>query len=226
MSETLAVVMCVWQRIERLPKTLAMLRAQTDADWRLWLVVNQPELAELVQAVAYTDDRISVVVNQDNRGSFAKIEQGHKLALQGWRWVVLIDDDFDFGPTMLADLRAQARPDAIISWRVHTLIPGGNYWHRTPTQVGCEGSYVEGTGTIIPAGALADAGILDAIGRVHSPADNVWLSYYANGVLGYKLIQGRVPGCSEFQDGKNQYRQHIEMKIRFLDALRARGWRV
>ena len=226
-QDRLAVVMCVWKRPELLAGTLTMLAAQTDQEFDLFLVNNNGELREFVEKTVAASDlslKTSVQHNPRNEGSFAKLVMAYDLANRERDWIVLIDDDFTFGPTFLAQLRAQRLDDAIVSWRVHTAIPGRNYWERTKTAVGAAGSYAEGTGTIIPAGAVCDAEIL-TLSSEFWPADNLWMSYIAD-KRHYRCVQGDIQGCSLIIDNKDQYIHYTEMKVRFLNYLRGRGWKV
>jgi GT2 family glycosyltransferase len=221
----LAVITCTWQRPERLRRTLAMLKAQTKQDFDLFLINNNPDLHAMVDAACNRYGPVHLTHNATNTGSGAKVMQAHACALAGYAYIVLIDDDFDFSASFLAQMWAARRPDALVSFRVQRVKPGGTYWQRDPVEEdGGVGTYVEGTGTIIPAGAVRAPAIL-ALPSANSPADNVWLSYYA-WQAGYLCVKSTITGCQEVLDGKNTYVNHIDMKVRFFQQLREQGWAV
>ena len=56
--------------------------------------------------------------------------------------------------------------------------------------------------------------------------DDLWLSYFANHVLGLDLVQTENIAIRNINDGKDTYTNLRQEKIELLDDLRMRGWHV
>lgn len=221
-GDTVAVAMCVWQRPERLPLTLDMLKAQTDTRHDVWLVVNNPALGDYVATtVAASGLRAAIHYNECNGGAYARHVLAHQVG--SYDYWCFIDDDMTFPPDYVAQVKREARPDAVVGWRAFRF--GRTYWDKLPIGVHEDASFVIGCGLVAPGALLADDALL-GLPAERWNADDLWLSYVANHLLGYRLLKGDFAGCDEAQDGKGSYRALHEVKIRFLDDLRARGWRV
>lgn len=86
---------------------LACLRAQQGVDWHLVVIDNASRDGTRETLAGLNDPRITVIQNDDNVGVAAANNQGIRLALeQGAEQVVLINNDTEFGPDMLARLQA------------------------------------------------------------------------------------------------------------------------
>lgn len=90
------------------------MQAQQGADWHLVVVDNQSRdgTVELLRAI--DDPRVTVIFNDGNLGVAAANNQGIHFALDhGARRIVLINNDTEFGPDLIARLDAeQARSGA------------------------------------------------------------------------------------------------------------------
>lgn len=228
MSERLAVLLCVWQRPERLPGTLRMLAAQTDRDFTLYLINNNPELHDLVdQLVQPYALRLRTWVrhNSENRFCMARVEVAHELVAEGasYPFYLFLDDDLDVGEDWIAQCRREARPDALVGWRAWLF--DGNYWQRHAADVGGPAHLVTGAGMIVPAAVLACPRVLD-LPLEDGCMDDLWLSYVANHELGYRLTRGQFTSVAVVVDGKDCYVRYHQEKIDLLERLRRNGWTV
>jgi len=86
----------------------ASLFAQTDADWRLYIIDNASADGTCTRLAAIVDPRVTVVLNDANLGVATANNQGIRLALAGGaRRIMLINNDTLFDPDMLGRLDAE-----------------------------------------------------------------------------------------------------------------------
>ena len=220
----IAVVTLTYNRPERLSYTLDALKVQ-DAGFDLHVVNNNPDIANMVNEELRKRFGIAARVhhNAENRRSFARLEVAHQIANQ-YDYIVGLDDDIDFGPSMISQLEKHKRNDAIVgpfAWRFI-----GDYWQREKVTNEFEDcNYIGGACFIAPAKAFDDVGLL-YLDESRWGAEDVWHSYYANYVLGMNLRYAKIDGVEIKVDGKDQYVDFIETKREFLEDLRSRGWKV
>lgn len=101
----------VWQPF------MECMSAQRDVDWHLIVIDNQSSDGTIDTLRAIDNPRVSVVLNDSNVGVAAANNQGIRIALEGGaQRIVLINNDTEFGPDMLARLEAElihSKADAI-----------------------------------------------------------------------------------------------------------------
>ncbi len=225
----LCVLLCVWQRPERLDLSLEMLGRQADKAFDLYLVNNNVELCDLVNETALRfTGRLNVKIrhNVENRLCMARVEVAHQLACDGtvdYPFYIFLDDDLDIGKDWIAECRREATSDALVGWRAWLF--DGNYWQRHAAEIGGPAHLVTGAGMIAPAAVLAHPGVLD-LPFADGCMDDLWLSYVANHVLHYRLTRGTFSSVSVVNDGKDCYVHYHQQKIDMLERLRRNGWAV
>lgn len=228
-ANTWAVILCVWQRPERLAGTLQALAGQTDRAFDLYLVDNNPGVREFVDDlcdrawVAY-GLAAAVIHHSENRYCFARVELAHELVSAGrpYTHLLFVDDDQEFGPGYVAECKREARDDALVGWRGWWF--DGHYWERHEAEPGGPCQFVVGCGMIAPAAVFRDPAVL-AIPPGCGCMDDLWLSYYANHVLGLALWRGRI-ASAVVVDGKDCNVLYSQKKVELLAELRRRGWPV
>lgn len=222
----IAVISCVWQRPERLAYTLSQLGRQTYTDFVLVLINNNPALRDFVDEATYrreSDFPIVLHHNPVNRGPYARLEAMVALRQQ-YEWFCIVDDDANFGETWLHDMWRQRDANALQGWMGFRFKPGESYWNRTAVEPGQTCHYVFTSGSCVPRAAV-DNGLLDLPERYRICCDDLWLSYYANHVKG--MVLRRIATDMEIHvDNKDTYVHHTGTKVRLLNELRGRGWKV
>jgi hypothetical protein len=218
----IAVVSCVWQRPERLRYMLAQLAAQTDKDFSLHLIVNNPELRGFVaEAIKPYDISITVHHNASNRGPYARIELMHELS-DRYSHFMTLDDDVTFGADLIERWQSIKQDDVVMGWQGFCFV--GDYWQRVRVEAGNDCHYLWGSNLLVPVAAVQDSRILDLPTRFWQ-CDDLWLCYFANHKRGLKL-QPAGGNVSINIDGKDTYHTQHNTKIECLNWLRAEGWNV
>ena len=219
------VIMAAWKRIERLPRTLEML-ADQDLPAKLYVWNNNRREAETVDRVlAQSPIPAQAVHCPRNIGSFGRFYLARELA--GKSDVVLfVDDDQDFGRSMIADQLASFVPLSLAGWWAFTYRPGARSYaerDRVDAPLG-PADYVGVGGMVADASVFTDPGLFRCPRRYWF-VDDMWLSFFASHVHGWRLRRS----LAEFEfapDGLDIDPMLAATKKRMFRYLKRRGWSV
>jgi hypothetical protein len=219
------VIMAVWKRIERLPRTLEML-ADQDLPATLYVWNNNRREAETVDRVlAQSPIPAQAVHCPRNIGSFGRFYLARELAGKSDA-VLFVDDDQDFGRSMIADQLASFVPGSLAGWWAFTYRPGArSYAERDRVDAPLDPADYVGVG-----GMVADASVFTDPRLFRCPrrywfVDDMWLSYFAGHVHGWTLRRS----LAEFEfasDGLDIDLTLATTKRRMFRYLKRRGWSV
>lgn len=219
------VVMCTWKRIYRLPRTLELL-AEQQMPATLYVWNNNAREAEQVDSIlAHSPIPAQSVHCTRNIGCFGRFYFARDLA-RAHDAVLFVDDDQDFGPTMVADQLASFRPRSLAGWWAFTYRRGARS-HGERDRVGTllqRADYVGVGGMIADAAIFGDPGLFGCPRRYWF-VDDMWLSYYAGHVRGWPLRRS----LADFRfapDGLDLDLTLGVTKIRMFRYLKRRGWDV
>jgi hypothetical protein len=219
-----AVVMCVWQRIEFLPTTLTLLQAQVGVRPEVHLWINNPSVASAAQRMGRAASiPVRAVVSERNIGGIGRFHLARDLAAHH-PYIVFIDDDQVFDQHAIRALLESAGPRTIASQYAFQLECGENYWHRRRPRPGDWVQYAGTGGMVADASIFADPRVL-ACPAEFTFVEDLWLSHLADHELGWRLIRSGAQ-FRQLVDGRDQYEDLFETKSRFLRHLVTRGWQV
>jgi hypothetical protein len=223
------VVMCTWRRIERLPKTLDLLAAQTCDTFSFFIWNNNPEYAERIDALAASRDwpyPIAVHHSRENIGGFGRFVLCRSLAEDGrFTHAIFIDDDQEFSPRMVSGFIAEAEPETIRSRWSFTFRKGSHYWDRVRRRSGEPAHYCGTCGMVADLGVFREERFFTGCPERFRFVEDLWLSYYAQHVLGWRLLGSGVK-VETIVDGKDSYMSLSRAKKEVLEHLRGMGWQV
>ncbi len=219
------VVMCTWKRIHRLPRTLEML-AEQDTPATLYVWNNNRRQADLVDSALVRSPVPAQAVHCDrNIGCFGRFYLARDLAALHDA-VLLIDDDQDFGSSMVTDQLASFAPRSLAGWWAFTYRAGArSYADRDRVATPLDPADYVGVG-----GMVADASIFLESSLFKCPrrywfVDDMWLSYYAGQIRDWRLRRSLAQFTFDADD------QDIDLtlvptKVRMFRYLKRRGWGV
>jgi hypothetical protein len=219
------IVMCTWKRLEGLPRTLELL-AEQDTAASLYVWNNNRREAERIDALlARSAVPAQSVHCSRNIGGFGRFYVARELA-HHHEAVLFVDDDQDFGPSMVADQLASFRPASLAGWWAFDYRSGArSYAERDRVeQPGARADYV-GTGGMIADAAIFTDAKLFGCPRRYWFVEDMWLSYYARAVRGWELRRSRA----EFRFAAHGHDIDLTLgmtKIRMFRYLKRSGWSV
>lgn len=228
--QTLPVIMCVWKRIGGFENTVKQLNSQTFKNFKLFVWNNNPSLSDKFLDILKTANfEYEFHESLENIGGFARFVYAKKIRRNPglMNYCVFIDDDQEFGPELLATFLAEAEPNTIRSqwgWEFTKLQYYGNDARRQ--RLPGESIHYAGTG-----GMVVDMRVFDSEGLFDCPepywfVEDLWLSFYANHVLGFKLLKSAAV-MKNGDDIHSLYRVVKDVKTPMLiDLVTNYGWNI
>jgi len=120
----IGIVTVTYNSADVLPDFLRCIAAQTHREFILFAVDNASKDETVRILRECTDDRLIIIANPDNRGVAGGNNQGIRAALEaGCRSVLLINNDTDFEPNLLAQL-----DQGLSTYRVDMACPKMMYY--------------------------------------------------------------------------------------------------
>ena len=231
------VVLLTWKRIPMLKKTLEMLRRQTHKDFTVHISNGNLPRKESIEKVAemYRATGLNIQVSHDGNDQFAfrRFTVGRELAKQGADVVMFIDDDITFKDRYIEKCLEQYEPKTYKSGFAWSFQRGGQDYYRYRTRHWDNKQTIHYCGTgisMIDAKIFLEPGLLDAPEEAYKIED-VWLSYYAQHVMKWKVLYMETPGVIiGGSDNVALFKDILASKYNKADFLRLLikkyGWRL
>jgi GT2 family glycosyltransferase len=194
------IVLLTWQRLPNLKQTLLSLSKQTYKNFSIYISnanVGRSATVEKYARNFKTQHNLDIEISHDGNDIFAfrRFTVGKLLAERGADIVMYIDDDISFGPKYIESILSQYEPKSYCSGFAWNFQHGGKdyYRYRTKRFDNKEKIHYCGTGvSAIDAKIFLQKGLLDAPKEAYQIED-LWLSYYAQHVMGWKLKYVEIP---------------------------------
>lgn len=197
-EEDLAVVVCLWNRRERLADVIRLLRDQrVDRHLRLVLWNNQPDdeahyrrvIAEVGVGGALRS--IEFRASPENIGGIGRFWAARKLRLAGYRGpFVMLDDDQDVEPDFIRSLLERAGERVIAG--VWAYANHGSYWNRTDLADRERADYVGTGGCVCDSEIVTDDAFFTDLPERYRFLEDIWMSFLA-ARLGWRLEKADLP---------------------------------
>lgn len=222
------VVLLTWQRIPNLKLTLAALHKQTYKDFDVFISNANLEKKKIVERYAHHANqagRLKVTVSHDGNDvmAFRRFDVGRRLAKQGYDVVMFIDDDVTIPGDYVQRFIKEYEPKTYASNFAWSFQDRGSDYYKKRTRVTNDKQKIHYAGTgvsMIDASIFLDKGIHQAPKDFY-PVEDLWLSYYAQHVLKWKLKYVDIPGVViKGGDSVALYRQVAKSKKDKADLLR------
>jgi hypothetical protein len=182
------LVLCVWRRPARLSVTLSSLAAQT-RPINLWIWNNNPDLRAFVDATVAdaSDLNIDVVHSSRNIGGFGRFYIARRLARE-YPYVVFLDDDQVPASDFVESLITESSPRTIRGAWAFRFRGTRSYWDRVAASPGERAKFCGNGGMICDSSIFLEPGLFECPRRFWFVED-LWLSYYADHLMGWKLYK-------------------------------------
>jgi hypothetical protein len=224
-EQTIPVIICTYQRLERLSTTLDQLSEQINCSIDLYIWNNNPKNSQFIVDTIknYPKLKIELHNSKHNIGGFGRFYYARTISSR-YPAVIFIDDDIKLSPGSIRTLMDEIKPSTIYSFYAYKFITKENYFKRRNLKTGDEADYC-GTG-----GMICDTSIFKEKELFNCPEkywfiEDLWLSYYAKHILGWTLYKSSAK-IKILDDDINQWVQLRAMKTTFLRYLINQGWDV
>lgn len=234
----IAVVLLTWQRINNLKTTLNSLSRQTHKDFFVYISNANKEKARSVEKyVSYfrENKNLNVKVSHDSNDKFAfrRLDIGEKLAKQGVDVILFIDDDVTIPDNYIKQFLENYESNTYSSAFAWSFQDGGSDYYKKRTRVTDLKEKVNYCGTAV---SMIDASIFLNRDIHKAPeemyvVEDLWLSYYAQQILNWKLKYVYIPGIRiKGGDAVALYRKVANSEKNKADLLRILvndyGWKL
>lgn len=186
-DQGVAVVVCLWNRPERIWNVLQILRfQQSSRPVRLVLWNNQPE-DSLHYRRAISESSISGSLSSieyydapANIGGMGRFVAARELVSRGYSDAfIMMDDDQDFGPSFVSDLLSVSASHSIAG--VWAWTNDRAYWNRKQLETTASSADHVGTGgSVCDSSIVADPEFFLAIRPRYLFMEDMWMSRYAS----------------------------------------------
>ena len=224
------IVMCTWQRIERLPITLELLTTQSCNDFDLFIWNNNSEYVAPIDALVGSREwpyPIAIHHSSENVGGFGRFFWCKKLVgTSDCSHVIFLDDDQEFSSELVSGFLREAAPRTISSRWSYRFVRNGSYWNRLRAKEGEEAHYCGTCGMIMDISLFKDEKFFSECPmRFRLGMEDLWLSFYAQHVLEWRLVASSVK-VRTIADERDTYLKIRGAKVEFLEYLRNLNWKV
>ena len=235
---SVAVVMLAWKRISGLKHLLRSLNDQTYKNFTVYISNGnlEPQKIEAVDRFCkFFKNTLKIKVSHDGNDlkSFRKLVVGRKAAEDGADVVLFLDDDIDIPLDYIERCVSQYEPQKYKSGFAWTFHENGKDYYKLRTRRFDNSKRIHYCGSGV---AMIDPSIFFSEGLYDAPEgalgiEDLWLSYYADHVLGWELMHMDIRGTAiGGDDAVALYKTYLAghgatyTKADFLKELVKMGW--
>lgn len=225
MKNKTALIMCLWRRISNLKRTLDLLSKQSSKEFDIFLWNNNIQEKENIENIVgqFKFTSIEVKHSKENIGGIGRFYFAKNISNNGYENVIFIDDDQIFDENLIRDFISVYEKNSVKSWWAWRAKE--SYFDRVRCQKdGDKPNYCGTGGMICDIEIFKDNRVISEIPKQFQFIEDLWVSYFANHILGWKL--GVVnTNLKILEDGKDQYVKLKKDKDIFYKQLKKTGWK-
>lgn len=234
------IIILSWKRKANINKLLNMLGEQTYKNFNVHISNGNPPFQKSLRQMASSFSSnygIKATVRNDGNEllAFRRLLVAKELAEAGSDIILYIDDDVNITRNYVEMCLSQYEEKTYGSGFAWTLYNGGKNYYKDRERIWetDKRPYYCGTGmSIIDAKIFLEEGLtnLKAVPNGAFDTEDLWLSYYADHVLGWKLkyidMPGVVLGGGDSVALYKQIQRQEYTKANFLQDLVKMGWKI
>jgi len=237
-DSNIPIIMCTYNRIEKLSDTLQNLDKQTYSKFHLFIWNNNKQKHNEVQNII-TDSsvkyNISVHHSVENIGGYGRFIMAKYLTEKiGCPYVIFIDDDQILGNRVIEELYNKKKSKTSFHWSGRKFTKDKGYWDSWSNIFSHDKQKYDqmdygGTGTMIIDSAIFRDDSFFYINKKYLFIEDLWLSYYSKKYHDYKIFNLNNLDVKGINDGKDQSINVNMKKLKdeFLGQLRTYGeWNI
>lgn len=235
MRHKVAVILLTWNRINNLKNTLKQLNLQTYKDFDLYISnANQdPDKIATIKKYISHFPRLNIKLLLDNNDmfTFRRLTVARQLASSGYSVIFYLDDDVTISEKHIEQCLEQYEPQTYKSSHAWSFYNKGQSYYRNRQKRKDNNKVINYCGSGV---AMIDASIFLEPGLFDYPEgalkiEDLWLSYYAQHVMGWRLMYMKTDALVGGREPDALFRQVQRDKINkdvFLRQLVDMGWEI
>lgn len=234
--QKVTVVLLTWKRIPKLKDTMTSLLNQTYKDFNIHISNGNLDFVEKINTyIKKLRSEVPITVSHDgnDKFTFRRFEVCQRLVSDGTDIVLFIDDDVIIPDNYVEMCLNQYEPKTYKSGYAWNFQDGGSDYYNKRTRRYDNEEIIHYCGTamsMIDASIFLDDNLINNAPEASYKIEDLWLSYYADSILGWKLQYLDLPGASVIAtDGVSLARQVLYDKVNkktFLKQLIELGWNI
>lgn len=219
MLSRVAVIMCTWKRINKLPYTIEQLEKQNNKKFDLFIWNNNKDEIDSINNIINNKlIKISLHNSLENIGGIGRFFFAKKICNE-YDKIIFIDDDQIFNERMI-DIFIQNYDNNSIKSRWSWIFNSTNYSNRTKINDGGKKVHYCGTGGMITPSWIFKYDRIFEIPKKFQFIEDLWLSFVCHHHLNMNLISIEDNGfIKQVVDGKDQYVALMGLKNEFMNYL-------
>jgi hypothetical protein len=172
----------------------------------------------------YNGIEVDVLNSIFNVGGFGRFYLAKKISNK-FPLVIFIDDDQNLGNRAIHQLWSEGATDRISAWWAFNFQSADDYLDRKEVSPGEEATYCGTGGMVCPTWVFEHDALFNKCPKKFWFIEDLWLSYFADHVLGMDLKKSSAEISIE-KDDKNQAGELLRKKSKFLFRLVDKGWSI
>jgi glycosyltransferase involved in cell wall biosynthesis len=232
------IILLTWKRPRNLISTLNQLSRQFYKDFDIHVSNGDLSNSELIDSIAKkysqtTNMSISVTHDGNQYSCFRRFFIAKDYAKLGYKKVMFLDDDILIPQDYVKRFQESYQPKTYQSAYTWVFREGGKDYYRYRTRVFDNELEIKYAGAGV---AMVDASVFLEDGLMNPPKeayqiDDLWMSYYCNHVMGWKIKNVNVPDLNIGGGDSVALYRSIRLnqrsnKATFLRHLVRLGWKV
>ena len=232
------IILLTWQRPERLVKTIRYLKKQTYQNFDIHISNGNYEIADeintIVKKVLETNDlKIKVTHDGNQYFCFRRFFIAKGYAESGYDAAMFLDDDIDIPINYVESFVRSYEPKTYHSAYTWIFRENGSDYYTKRTRVYNNDLPIKygGAGvSMVDASVFLEKGLFNVPKEAYA-IDDLWMSYYCDHVLGWKIKNVHIPdlrigGGDAVALYKALSTHKTSNKAAFLRKLVSMGWKV
>jgi hypothetical protein len=231
-----AIILLTWQRVLNLKNTLHRLSVQPYQDFDVFISnanLDENKIATINSYVGHYSDKLNIKLSHDGNDlyTFRRLTVARDLAKQGYDIILYIDDDVVIDCNHVKKCVDSFEPRTYKSEYTWSFYKSGRTYYRGRQRRKDNDKTINYCGTGV---AMIDASIFLEDGLFDYPEgalkiEDLWLSYYAQHVLGWELkyvdLNAAISGRDNVALFKKVQKEEINKDV-FLKKLVDLGWQI
>jgi glycosyltransferase involved in cell wall biosynthesis len=219
MNNQTIVIMCLYKRHSNLPLILLSLNEQTYKNFK-YIIWDNSEDKQQTKNIIQTYKKnldLDLIESAENVGGIGRFYAASEFCNQ-YKIMIFFDDDQIPKSSFVETMVKAYEPKTIKAKRSFKILKDTDYWIRQRAAFSSSDvNYCSTCGMVLDSEIFKYKDVLDCP-KEYIFIEDLWLSYYAQHILKWKLISIKVP-IKIIKDNKNQYHYLFDKKNKFLQFL-------
>jgi hypothetical protein len=219
-----ALILLTYNRINFFEDLATLIENQTNKDFELFIYNSGPHFKsiELISKRIFKDVEYNLLDTINDDGPWRKHKLAKDLAKIGYEKILFLDDDIVIPKNYVDILLSQYEEKSYKSWWAWDLDGGKDYYNKRIRILdpSAPANYCGSGVCIIDSSIFLDPDYFNIPNEETKWIDDIWLSFYAKHVLGWKLSSIDIPELffsTHAGDSNALYIKILSKKITQLD---------